>query len=113
MFVWGWGAWIPPPVTPFTLLLSLITLKCLILSVKVLNNGGEETSSEDYERENEHTQRIQAISRQDPVHTTSLRTYLAQKLKVFESQVGVEAVSTLFQTLEEDCKRLLREITSV
>ncbi|KAB7497155.1 Importin-11 [Armadillidium nasatum] len=77
----------------------------------VLN--GDETSSEDYDRENEHTQRIQAISRQDPVHTTSLRTYLAQKLKVFESQVGVEAVSTLFETLEEDCKRLLREITSV
>ena len=62
--------------------------------------------------EPEHIKRRQVLAQNDPVHTISLRVFLGQQLCSFQRLSDPSTVSSLYENLEDDCKKLLQEITS-
>ncbi|XP_076047855.1 importin beta11 [Oratosquilla oratoria] len=79
---------------------------------KLVVGGGRGGSPSSYEVETEHGARSKAMAQQDPVHTTSLRVFLGQQVMRLQQSQHPHTISTLAQDLEEDCKKLLTEITA-
>uniref|UniRef100_A0A0P4WDI7 Importin N-terminal domain-containing protein n=1 Tax=Scylla olivacea TaxID=85551 RepID=A0A0P4WDI7_SCYOL len=78
---------------------------------KLVINGGRMGSPEPYELETEHVLRRQAVAQRDPVHTTSLREFLGQQMKRLQESTSPAAIMTLAQDLEENCRKVLEEVT--
>lgn len=78
---------------------------------KLVINGGRLGSPEPYELETEHVLRRQALAQRDPVHTTSLRVFLGQQMKRLQEMTDHNTILTLAQDLEENCRKLLEEVT--
>lgn len=68
-------------------------------------------SPEPYELETEHVLRRQSVAQRDPVHTTSLRVFLGQQMKRLQESTNPATIMTLAQDLEENCRKVLEEVT--
>lgn len=78
---------------------------------KLVINGGRMGSPEPYELETEHVLRRQTVAQRDPVHTTSLRVFLGQQMKRLQESTNPATIMTLAQDLEENCRKVLEEVT--
>lgn len=78
---------------------------------KLVVSSGRLGSPEHYELETEHVMRRQALAQQDPVHTVALRSFLGDQMKSLQQKVEATTIAALAQDLEEDCKKLLQEVT--
>lgn len=78
---------------------------------KLVVSSGRLGSPEHYELETEHVMRRQALAQQDPVHTVALRVFLGEQMKSLQQKVEAATIAALAQDLEEDCKKLLQEVT--
>lgn len=78
---------------------------------KLVVIGGRLGSPEPFELETEHVVRRQAIAQEDPVHTISLRVFLGQQMKRLQQSTDVTTIMTLAQDLDDNCRKLLEEVT--